>query len=327
MENKSFIKEKLTLIKYHFLKWFLRQPIIALRIISGIISIIALLIIYPHIDRYFDNLEKLDSIGSSIEDSMYQDEEKLKNLDIYGIKEQWCLVKYAYNSENKEISRNYKYENYNNRFDYKAIVKEFNRNDDTEEYGEYIETAKDGQITYNGKIKSRTWFDTVIRPFNLVLNYDKNKLILDIDDNRSKSFFKQESYTIHEKETFNLLAFSNEYLKYSVVDGIIRYKERHLGYNITDKWFYTYPYLEKGIFQPVVVHHLWSAGDRYSGFRNSQDYRSLVIEVENNDNILIYDVKTYQIIPKYGSSDIIYLLDSRQRYSYKKCSDIIDKNF
>lgn len=327
MESTNFIKKKLDNLKYRFLKWCLKDPIRSVRIISGIVSIIALLIIYPHIDRYFDNLGKLNSIGSSFEDSMYQDEDKLKNLDIYGIKEQWCLMKYAYNSENKEISRNYKYESYNNRFDYKALVKEFNRDDDTEEYGEYIETAKDGQITYNGKIKSRTWFDTEIRPFNLVLNYDKDKLILDIDDNRSKSFFKQESYTMHEKETFNLLDFSNEYLKYSVVDGIIRYKERHLGYNVTDKWFYIYPYLEKGIFQPVTIKHSWSVGDRYSGFESFQDYRSLVVEVENNDNILIYDVKTYQIISKYGSSDIIYLLDSRQRYSYKKCSDIIDKNF
>lgn len=327
MNNTNFIKKKLDNLKYRFLKLYLKHPIRSVRIISGIVSIIALLIIYPHIDRYFDNLGKLELLGSSFEDSMYQDEEKLKNLDIYGIKEQWCLVKYAYNSENKEISRNYKYESYNNRFDYRAIVKEFNRDDDTEEYGEYIETAKDGQIIYNGKIKSRTWFNTEIRPFNLVLNYDKDKLILDIDDNRSKSFFKQESYAMHEKETFNSSGYSNEYFIYNAADGLIRNKERYLGHNIADKWFYTYPYLEKGIFQPVTIKHSWSAGGGYNSFGNSQDYRSLVIEVENNDNILIYDVKTYQIISKYGSSNIIYLLDSRQRYSYKKCSDIIDKNF
>lgn len=326
MEKTNFIKEKLYLIKYRFLKWFLRQPIRAIRIISGIISIIVILIVYPHIDRYFDNLEKLESLGSSFEESMYQDEEKLKNLDIYGIKEQWCLVKYAYNSENKEISRNYKYERYNNRFDYKALVKEYNRYDDKKEYGEYTETAQNGQIIYNGKIKSHTFFNAEIRPFNLLLKYDDNKLVLDIDEDNSKSLFKQESYTMHEKETFNLLEFSNEYFKYSVVDGVIRYKEKHLGYNITDKWFYTYPYLEKGIFQPVTVHYSWSVGDRYSGFRNSQDYRSLVIEVENNDNILMYDVKTYQIMSKYGSYDAIYLLDSRQRYTYKKCSEMIEKN-
>lgn len=190
MNTTNFIKEKLYRIKYCFLKYFLRQPVRAFSIFSGIISIIVFLIVYPHIDRYFDNLEKLKSLGSSYEESLYQDEKILKNLDIYGIKEQWCLVKYAYNSADKEISRNYKYVSYNNRFDYKALVNEYNRYDDIKEYGKYTETAKNGQILYKGEIKSHTFFSGEIRPFNLLLKYDDNKLVLDIDEDNSKFLFK-----------------------------------------------------------------------------------------------------------------------------------------
>lgn len=322
MENKSFIKKAAGKVKYYFINLFLRNKALAFNTIKGFISIIAVLILYPYIDKYFDDLDRLKDLGNTLEQSINQDEEIIKKLAASNIEEQWCLVKYAYISNDKEISRKYKYEKYNNRFDYTAHVKEYNRNNDTKEYGEYIETAEDGQIVYNGKIKSHTWFDAEIRPFNLVLNYDEDKLLSYINNDKSTAFFKQEDYTMHEKETYNA-SNGNEHksFNYTAADGLIRYKQTINNGRTYDKWFYMYPYLEQGIFQPVTVNYLYQGN-----FYFSLDYRSIIDEVKHNNNTLIFDVKMYKLLfDSYSYGEV--LLDSRQRYTYKKCSNIIEKSF
>lgn len=318
MADKNFITKTADKIKYYFVKWYKNSPVYSVLVVTGIISLIIILILFPVIENYFDNIEELESVSSYYEESLYKDEEKLNNLKELSVNEQWCIVKYAYNSADDEILRSYEYKSYNNKHDYTAFVKEFNRYRDTREYGLYTETVKNGSIVYEGTIKSRELFSSDIRPFNVTFYYNNEmNSLLYTDDNKTLPIIRQESYSMKEKETSIIKDLNNNTFNNSVSEGLLRHRKKSVTFNVFEDWFYVYPYLEYGIFEPVTIAYVWPA------FLYKSKHLSVIDEIEKTDDVIEFVVKTYGVTRKEGNSLNSYIFYSRQRYVYEKCSSLI----